>query len=98
MDLDTDLTPESMISLLNNKKQLCCNLIQMEQSKISRIEAYIKMFAEEVNPMQNQVVLKETPVFKVASLRNTVANYGAQGSLWNETNLGYGHLISPFLI
>lgn len=84
MALDTNLTPEMLVNLLEAKKISINTLIEMERSKVSRIEAFIKILIEEVNPMKNQVVLKETPALKAASLRDTVANYSAQGVLWNE--------------
>lgn len=87
MALDNNRTL-NMINFLKTKKQTINDLIEVEKAKVFRIETFIKILTEEEYSMENQVVLKETPILKVASLRDIVASYGSQGSLWGEL-LGY---------
>lgn len=59
-----------------------------EQGRLNRISARIQQLDQEETMPAYEVVIKEVPAMRVAGLRDTVADYGSQGPLWNEL-MGY---------
>ena len=59
-----------------------------EEGRLARITARIQQLDQEKTMTSYEVVIKEVPALHVAGLRDTVADYGSQGPLWDEL-MGY---------
>lgn len=82
--LKNEMTKAEMIDALKMKKDDITASIHMEQTKLMRLEAYVKILEQEACYMNYDIVIKETAPSKIASIRDRISTYNAQGDLWNE--------------
>lgn len=82
--LEKDLSVKDMEGLLEFKKDSIMKVVKLEQDKISRIDAYVKILNQEAYGMKYDIVLKEIPPLKVVALRDIIPQYDEEGRLWTE--------------
>lgn len=82
--LDKKLTSEQMSEYLTRKRKELLWEIRKEQLKIDRIDAQLKILRKEKEAMSYDIVLKKIEASKVASVRDIIPKYNAQGPLWEE--------------
>lgn len=82
--MEKELPVEEMVQILSQRKEAVLKTIEAEKSKVSRIEAYVRIIKQEAYDMKYEIVLKEIPQYNVVSLRGILPNYEEEGVLWNE--------------
>lgn len=86
--LKSAMSASELEVLLEKKRKDIAVHIREEQAKLERISFLIKMCEQEDFVMKYDIVIKKVEAIKVASVRDVIANYGAQEPLWNEL-VGY---------
>jgi effector-binding domain-containing protein len=81
---EKDLDVEDMVAVLLEKKEEIQKTIEIELSKVSRIQAYLKIIKQEEEKMKYEIVIKKIPKLRVISLRDIIENYEEEGKLWME--------------
>lgn len=82
--LNSTLSAGELESLLEVKRLEIVEHIVNEQSKLDRIKFLIKLCEQEDFVMKYDVVIKKVEPIKIASVRDTIPNYGEQAHLWEE--------------
>lgn len=82
--LQNELTGVAMTGTLKAKKAEITAAIRMEQAKLMRLEACIKILEQEDFEMNYDIVIKEIAPSQIASIRDRIPTYSSQGELWNE--------------
>lgn len=82
--LKNERTGAEMTRALQAKKHEIMAAIRMEQTKLMRLESCIKIMDQEDYLMNYDIVIKEIAPSKIASIRDRIPAYNAQGALWNE--------------
>jgi effector-binding domain-containing protein/DNA-binding transcriptional MerR regulator len=84
--VENDLTIETIMSMLNLRKEEIEDTVKTEQEKLRKIRSMMdKMKNEEDSVMlKYNVIIKEVEPLKVASLRDIIPTYSEQGHLWEE--------------
>ncbi len=94
--LDHDLSPDELRGMLRLKQSELQQQVEDQQARLDRVAARLRQIEQEGEMPAYEVTLKEVPALRIASVRDVVANYPAQGSLWEEleTHLQH-HQIQP---
>lgn len=87
--LNDDLPPEQLRGMLRLRRAELQQHLSDEQARLARVEARLRQLEQEDSMTAYDVVLKDIPVQRVASIRQIVANYAAIGPLYEEL---YGYL------
>ncbi len=58
--------------------------IQAEQSRLAKLETFMKIYEQEDFIMEYDIVLKRIEPMKVAAVRDFIPSYSEQGHLWEE--------------
>lgn len=82
--LRNEMSGAEMTGTLKAKKHEIMAAIRMEQAKLMRLEAWIKILKQEDFLMNYDIVIKEIAPSQIASIRDRIPAYNAQGALWNE--------------
>lgn len=82
--LKKNMDSEQVLSLLDLKEAEVMDKIKSEQERLSRIKNLIKICNQEAFAMAYDIVIKHIEPIRVASLRDTIPSYSAQGHLWEE--------------
>lgn len=83
--LEDDLPPAQLRGMLKLRQAEIERAIEDEAARLARVAALITQIEQEnVSMSQYDVVIKKVAPVRIASVRDVVANYGAQGELWNE--------------
>jgi DNA-binding transcriptional MerR regulator len=83
--LQSDLPPDQLRGMLKLRQAEIERSIEEEEARLARVAALINQIEQENTRMSNyDVVLKKVAPLRIAAVRDVVANYGAQGELWNE--------------
>jgi len=83
--LQSDLPPDQLRGMLKLRQAEIERSIEEEGARLARVAALINHIEQENTIMsQYDVVIKKVAPVRIASVRDVVANYGAQGELWNE--------------
>ncbi len=82
--LNKNVPSEQMQTILEVKRAEISAKLASEQSRLSRIENYLKTCKQEAYIMKYDIVLKSVEPIRVASLRNFIPSYSEQGHLWDE--------------
>lgn len=94
--LDGELTAAQLRGMLRLKQAEARERVREEQEQLARVEARLRQIEQEGRMPDYESVLKKVPPQRVASVRGTVENYGAQGALWGELEFYQGrHGIRP---
>jgi DNA-binding transcriptional MerR regulator len=83
--LQSDLPPDQLRGMLKLRQAEIERSIEEEEARLARVAALINHIEQENTIMsQYDVVIKKVAPLRIASVRDVVANYGAQSELWNE--------------
>ncbi|MBC2578817.1 MerR family transcriptional regulator [Clostridium sp. DJ247] len=84
--LDNNFTTDTVISMLNIKRNEIEENIKSEEIKLSRLQTLISKIKEEENVfmLNYDVIIKEVDSLKVASIRDIIPDYSKQHHLWQE--------------
>ncbi|MDF2532432.1 MAG: transcription activator effector binding protein [Clostridia bacterium] len=86
--LNSSLSADELEVRLEIKRLEIVAHIRNEQAKLERLKFLIKLCEQEDFVMKYDVVIKKVEPIKIASVRDTIPNYGEQGHLWEEL-VGY---------
>ncbi len=84
MLLNADLPAQQVIGMLRRRQVELHQSIVESQETLARIEARLKLFEQENNMPDNEVVIKSVPAMWIISLRGIVPNYPDQQTLWEQ--------------
>ena len=83
--LESDLPPAQLRGMLKLRQAEIEHSIEEEGARLARVAALLTHIEQEnVNMSQYDVVIKKIAPVRIASIRDVVANYDAQGELWGE--------------
>ncbi len=83
--LRSDLPPDQLRGMLKLRQAEIERSIEEEEARLARVAALINQIEKEHTIMATyDIVIKRVAPVRIASIRDVVANYGAQGELWNE--------------
>jgi effector-binding domain-containing protein len=82
--LDGDLPPEQMRGMLRLKQAEVKGRVKEEQARLDRVVWRLRQIEQEGTMSTQEVVLKNVPAMKVASIRDVVPTYADCGSLLGE--------------
>jgi DNA-binding transcriptional MerR regulator len=83
--LQSDLPPDQLRGMLKLRQAEIERSIEEEEARLARVAALINHIEQENTIMSKyDVVVKKIAPVRIASIRDVVAHYGAQGLLWNE--------------
>lgn len=83
--LQSDLPVEQLRGMLKLRRAEIERSIEEEELRLAQVEALLIQIEQENMVMSEYaVVIKKIAPVHIASIRDVVANYGAQGELWGE--------------
>jgi DNA-binding transcriptional MerR regulator len=83
--LESDLPPAQLRGMLKLRQAEIERSIEEEEARLARVAALlIHIEQENVSMSKYDVVIKKVAPVRIASVRDVVANYGAQSELWGE--------------
>jgi DNA-binding transcriptional MerR regulator len=83
--LASNLSPDQLRGMLKLRRAEIERSIEEEEARLARVAALLHQIEQENTSMSNyDVVIKQVAPVRIASVRDVVANYGAQGELWGE--------------
>ena len=83
--LEDDLPPAQLRGMLKLRQAEIERSIEEEGARLARVATLINQIEQENASMsQYDIVIKKIAPVRIASVRDVVANYGAQSELWNE--------------
>ncbi|HTP08488.1 MAG TPA: MerR family transcriptional regulator [Anaerolineae bacterium] len=83
--LEGDLPPAQLRGMLKLRQAEIERSIEEEEARLARVAALINQIEQENASMSTyDVVIKKVAPVRIASIRDVVANYGAQSELWVE--------------
>jgi len=78
------LPPAELRGMLRLKQAEIQQKVAEDQERLARVEARLSQIEKEGKMPSYDVVIKKVEPLHVASVRDVVPDYGAQGSLWGE--------------
>jgi DNA-binding transcriptional MerR regulator len=82
--LDEELSSEELRGMLRLKRAELQHQVHEEQARLARVEARLRYIEQEGKMPTQEIVVKRVEPQRVASLRDVIPTYGAQGPLWGE--------------
>ncbi|MBI5565167.1 MAG: MerR family transcriptional regulator [Chloroflexi bacterium] len=83
--LESDLSPDQLRGMLKLRRAEIERSIEEEEARLAQVAALLNQIEQENTLMsQYDVVIKKIAPVHIASIRDVVANYGAQSELWGE--------------
>ncbi|CAG0930550.1 Multidrug-efflux transporter 1 regulator [Thermoflexales bacterium] len=83
--LESDLPSDQLRGMLKLRRTEIERSIEEEETRLARVAALLNQIEQENIVMSKyDVVIKKVAPVRIASIRDVVANYGAQGELWGE--------------
>jgi DNA-binding transcriptional MerR regulator len=83
--LESDLPPDQLRGMLKLRQVEIEHSIEEEETRLARVAALLNQIEQENTIMSKyDVVIKKVAPARIASIRDVVANYGAQSELWHE--------------
>ncbi len=83
--LESDLPPDQIRGMLKLRQAEIEHSIEEEETRLARVAALLNQIEQENTIMSKyDVVIKKVAPVRIASIRDVVANYGAQSDLWND--------------
>jgi len=82
--LNDRLPAEQIRGMLRLKQAEIQQRVEDDRERLARVEARLRQIEQEDAMSKYDVVIKKVAPQRVAAVRDVVANYGAQGQLWNE--------------
>lgn len=83
------VTAEQMRGMLRLKQIEAQARVEEDRARLARVEARLRQIEQEGKMPTSEVVIKQVPAQRVASVRDTIPTYSQQDRLWNEL---YAHL------
>ena len=83
--LESDLPPAQLRGMLKLREAEIERSIEEEEARLARVAALLTYIEQENASMSKyDVVIKKIAPVRIAAIRGVVANYSAQGELWDE--------------
>ena len=84
--LEDDLPPAQLRGMLKLRQAEIEHSIEDEEARLVRVAALLNQIEQEnaTTVSQYDIVIKKVAPVRIASIRDVVANYDAQGELWGE--------------
>jgi len=82
--LDDELPAAQIRGMLRLKQVEARERVQDEQARLARVEARLRQIEEEGKMPTYEVVIKKAEPQLVASIRDVIPTFAAQGRVWNE--------------
>ena len=83
--LENDLPVDQLRGMLKLRRAEIERSIEDEETRLAQVAALLNQIEQENTRMSNyDVVIKKITPVRIASIRDVVANYSAQGELWGE--------------
>ncbi len=82
--LEDDLPAAQLRGMLRLKQVEVQARVREEQARLARVQARLKQIEQEGKMPSHEVIVKAVPALRVASVRDTIPDYGRQEGLWNE--------------
>ncbi len=83
--LESDLPPDQLRGMLKLRQAEIEHAIEEEETRLARVAVLLNQIEQENTIMSKyDVVIKKVAPVRIASIRDVVANYGAQSELWSE--------------
>jgi DNA-binding transcriptional MerR regulator len=82
--LDEELSLVEMQGMLRMRQAELQQQMMKTQERLENVAFRLRKIEEEYMMIENEVVIKTVEAQRTAAIRDVVANYGAQGSLWHE--------------
>ncbi len=82
--LADDLPAEQLRGMLRMKQMKIREKMQQEEEKLARVAARLKQIEQESKMSDYDVVIKTVDDVRIASVRDVIPSYPAQGQLWGE--------------
>jgi DNA-binding transcriptional MerR regulator len=82
--LVAEVSPEELRGLLKARRAEIQSRLDEELERLARVEARLKQIEEEQTMSQIEVVIKKVEPQRIASVRDIIPSYPAQGGLWGE--------------
>ncbi len=82
--VDDDLSPEQIRGLLRMKRAEVAQQIEMDQTRLARLESRLSQIEKESKMPDYEVVIKQVDKMKIAGVRDVAANYSSVGPLYGE--------------
>jgi effector-binding domain-containing protein len=94
--LEDDLPPEHIRGMLRLKQVEIREQLKEQQARLARVEQRLRQIEQEETMPRQEVALKEVPSQAVASVRDTIPNYGHFDQLFGELFAYLGqHRLNP---
>lgn len=82
--LEKQMNADELTNLLMLKQKETLNKIQSENARLLRINTYLNTCKQEAKAMTYDIIIKKIDPIRVATLRDKIPSYSAQGHLWEE--------------
>lgn len=82
--LEDDLSPGDLRGMLQLKQHELRRQVQEQLDRLERLEARLRLFEQENQPLDYEVIIKRVAALQVASLRRMIPSYWDEGPLWGE--------------
>lgn len=86
--LERNLSLDQMLELLETKRAEVLTLAEAAMTRAARIEEFASGLQAEMAVMPSEVVIREIPPMRVASIRAVLPTYADQLMLWEELEAG----------
>lgn len=81
--LDRNLNAAELRGMLLRRQVEIGERVRQERERLERVEARLKLIESEGNMPDYEIVIKQVPPLRVASVRGIIPAYPEQGELWN---------------
>lgn len=82
--LDRDLDAGELRGMLLRRQAEIDQRVRQERERLARVAARLNIIETEGNMPEYEIIIKELPPLRVASVRGTIPTYPEQGRLWGE--------------
>ncbi len=88
--LDRDLDAIELRGMLLRRQLEIDQRVRQERERLARVEARLRLIETEGNMPDYEIIIKQVPPLRVASVRGVIPTYPEQGELWGalESELG----------
>lgn len=82
--IEKDLDGNELRGLLDRKKQSITETLEIEQNRLSKVEALINLINKESKNVSCEISIKSADACRIVSLRDMIPTYNDEGILWVE--------------
>lgn len=80
--LDRDLDASELRGMLLRRQAEIDQRVRQERERLARVEARLRLIETEGNMPDYEIIIKQVPPLRVASVRGVIPTYPEQGELW----------------